>query len=133
MTRPMLLAGLVVLAACTAYAPVGPGAPVQAAAARGGGQCFYAPNVAGYRMGPNGTVIVHTNSRDYWELQTQAYCASRLDWENRMALRSRGGNWVCAGYDAELYVPDSLGSTYCPVYSVRKLSPAEVQAVRARR
>lgn len=49
-----------------------------------------------------------------------------------MAMRSRGGNFVCAGIDAEIYVPDSLGSTYCPVYSIRKLAAPEVDALRAR-
>lgn len=120
------------LAACTATAPVAVD-PQASAAAREGRTCFWAQNVSGYRMGPNGTVIVNTNARDYYEMTTQPYCASRLDFENRMALRSRGGNFICSGIDAEIYVPDSLGSTYCPVYSVRKLTAAEVDAARARR
>lgn len=122
------LAGL--SAACTVSGPP------PAAAMAGDGQrrtCFFAGNVSGYRMGPNDTVIVNTNPRDYYELTTQRYCARRLDFENRMALRSRGGNFICSGIDAEIYVPDSLGSTYCPVYSVRKLSAAEVTAVKARK
>ena len=121
-----------VLAACTAAAPVATN-PQAGAAASDGRTCFWAQNVSGYRLGPNDTVIVNTNSRDYYEMTTQPYCASRLDFENRMALRSRGGNFICSGIDAEIYVPDSLGSTYCPVYSVRKLTAAEVDAVRARR
>ena len=125
------LAALAALAACNAYPP--PGAPAGAYAAAGGRTCFWAGQVSGYRMGPNGTVIVNTNSRDYYELTTQPYCASRLDFENRMALRARGGNFICDRLDAEIYVPDAVGPTYCPVYSVRKLSPDEVLAVRARR
>ena len=122
------------LAACTAYPPPPPGAYAPAGAyAAGGRTCFWAQNVSGYRMGPGGTVIVHTNPRDYYELTTQPYCASRLDFENRMALRSRGGNFICSGIDAEIYVPNAGASMYCPVYSVRKLAPEEVLAVRARR
>ncbi len=117
-----------ILAACNAAPP-----PVDTAqSAANGRTCFWANNVSGYRMGPNGTVIVNTNSRDYYEMTTQPYCASRLDFENCMAMRSRGGNFVCAGIDAEIYVPDSLGSTYCPVYSIRKLAAPEVDALRAR-
>ena len=71
--------------------------------------------------------------RQYYEFKTQRYCADRLDWHQSIALRSRTGAFVCAGYDAEIYVPDSLGATYCPVRSVRKLSPEEVVALRASR
>lgn len=125
--RVALFGGLL-LAGCTYGPPPGPNPQMASSEGR---TCFWANNVSGYRMGPNGTVIVNTNSRDYYEMTTQPYCASRLDFENRMALRSRGGNFICSGIDAEIYVPDSLGSTYCPVYSVRKLSAAEVDAVRA--
>jgi hypothetical protein len=125
-----LIAATGLLAACSAYAPP-PAA--QMAAAQDGRSCFWANNVSGYRMGPNETVIVNTNRRDYYELTTQQYCARRLDFENRMALRSRSGNFICSGLDAEIYVPDSLGSTYCPVYTVRKLNDAEVAALRARK
>ena len=131
MKNAATIAGALLLASCSAYGPPPPGSP-QATAANGR-SCFWAQNVSGYRMGPNGTVIVNTNSRDYYELTTQPYCASRLDFENRMALRSRGGNFICSGIDAEIYVPDSLGRTYCPVYSVRQLSVDEVAAIRARR
>lgn len=117
------------LGSCNAYGPQV--TPQQVAA--DGRTCFWANNVSGYRMGPNGTVLVNTNRRDYYELTTQPYCASRLDFENRMALRSRGGNFICSGLDAEIYVPDAISPTYCPVYTVRKLPPAEVDALRTRR
>ncbi len=130
MKRLSIIAGGLMLASCNTYAPPPTGSQSTAANGR---TCFWAQNVSGYRMGPNGTVIVNTNSRDYYEMTTPPYCASRIDFENRMALRSRGGNFICSGIDAEIYVPDSLGSTYCPVYSVRKLSPTEVDAVKAAR
>src|SRR6476620_10371456 len=91
---PMILVLGGLAAGCNAYGPP------PAAVAAGDGQrrtCFYADNVSGYRMGPNDTVIVNTNPRDYYELTTQQYCARRLDFENRMALRSRGGRFICSG------------------------------------
>lgn len=118
------------LAACNAPPPYA--APYQAAAG-GPRQCFYANNVSGFRQGPNGIVYVNTNARDYYELQTLNYCAARLDFEHRIALRSRSGGFICSGMDAEIYVPDALGATYCPVRSVRKLAPPEVAALRASR
>ena len=123
-------AAATLLTGCNAYAPP-PGAA--AASAQSGRQCFYAANVSGYRSGPNNTVIINTNSRDYYEFRTQPYCASRIDWENRIALRSRSGNFICAGYDAEIYVPDAVGAAYCPLFDMRKLSPAEVATLRANR
>jgi hypothetical protein len=119
------------LAACNTYAP--PPADAANAAAYNGRQCFYAPNVTGYRRGPGDTVIVNTNSRDYYQFRTQPYCADRIDWENRIALRSRTGTFICAGYDAEIYVPEALGAAYCPLHDMRKLTPAEVANVRATR
>ena len=119
------------LAACNAQNPPPPGRSI--AAADSGRQCFYAPNVTGYRSGPNDTVVVNTNSRDYYEFRTQPYCAARIDWENRIALRSRTGSFICAGYDAEIYVPEAIGAAYCPLYDMRKLSPAEVTTLRTQK
>ncbi len=130
MYSPLLV--LPLLAGCNAYAE--PGAyPTQSAARSGGGQCFYASNVTGFRQGPGDTIIVNTNSRDYYELKTLSYCASRLDFENQIALRARAGGFICSGYDAEIYVPDAIGPTYCPVRANRKLSPEEVAGLRAMR
>ena len=122
------------LAGCNAYAaPPGAYAPQSAQAYRPGGQCFYANNVTGFRQGPGDTIIVNTNSRDYYELKTLGYCAARLDFENRIALRARAGGFICSGYDAEIYIPDAVGPTYCPVRANRKLTPQEVAGLRAMR
>ena len=123
-------AAAAVLAACSSY---GQPAAGPAGVAASGRQCIYTPNITGFRRGPNDTVIINTNARDYYEFKTQAYCADRLNWENAIALRSRTGAFVCSGYDAEIYIPDAVGAAYCPVYDMRKLSPAEVAAVRATR
>ena len=117
------------LTACSNYAQT----PAAQPGAIAGRQCFYAANVTGYRSGPNNTVIVNTNSRDYYEFRTQPYCADRIDWENRIALRSRSGSFICSGYDAEIYVPEALTAAYCPLYDMRKLTPAEVTALRSQR
>ena len=122
---------LVALAGCNADGPPPGPAPAQPSAAGGGRQCFYAANVTGFRQGPGDIVYVNTNARDYYELRTLGYCAARLDFENRIALRSRGGGFICSGYDAEIYIPDALGTTYCPVRSNRKLTPDEVATLRA--
>jgi len=116
------------MAGCNAYPPA---AVAPQYAQNGERQCFYAPNVIGFRQGPDNIVYVNTNARDYYELRTLHYCAARLDFEHRIALRSRAGSFICSGYEAEIYVPDALGSTYCPVHATRKLSPEEVATLRA--
>ncbi|MCY7280515.1 MAG: DUF6491 family protein [Sphingomonas bacterium] len=126
-------AALVLLAGCNAYAQPAATAAVQSSAANSGRQCFYAANVTGFRQGPGDIIYVNTNARDYYELRTLGYCAARLDFENRIALRSRSGAFICSGYDAEIYIPDALGTTYCPVRSNRKLTPQEVATLRAQR
>lgn len=126
------IAGIWMLAGCNAYGQPGTyGA--QGARPYDGRQCFYAANVSGFRQGPGDTIIVNTNSRDYYELKTLGYCAARLDFEHRIALRSRAGGFICSGYDAEIYIPDALGTTYCPVRANRKLTPDEVAGLRAMR
>ena len=125
-----IAAAAAMLAACNAYGPPPPGA---AASAYSGRQCFYTGNVSGFRRGAGDTVIINTNPRDYYVFRTQPYCANRLDWEQRIALRSRGGSFICSGYDAEMYVPDAVGSAYCPLYDMRKLTPTEVTALKSQR
>ena len=122
----------VILAGCSAYAQSAGPVPGQASA-NGGRQCFYAANVTGFRQGPGDIVYVNTNAREYYELRTLGYCAARLDFEHKIALRSRGGGFICSGNDAEIFVPDALGATYCPVRSNRKLSAQEVAALLAQR
>jgi hypothetical protein len=127
---PLSIAAASLLASCNAY---GEPAAGTAASASEGRQCIYTPNISGFRQGPGDTIVINTNSRDYYEFKTQRYCADRLDWQHAIALRSHTGSFVCSGYDAEIYVPDAVGATYCPVYDMRKLSPDEVTALRARR
>jgi hypothetical protein len=117
------------LAGCNAYGE--PAAGTAAASASSGRQCIYTPNISGFRRGADDTVVVNTNSRDYYEFKTQRYCADRLDWQHAIALRSHTGAFVCSGYDAEIYVPEAMGATYCPVYDMRKLSPQEVATLRS--
>jgi len=121
------------LAACNAYPPPPPppGSPVAASGAYSDNRCLYAPNIIGYRRGPGDTVVVNVNSRDYYVFRTQAYCANRINWENRIALRSLSGTFICSGYDAEMYAPDAVGSVYCPLYDMHKLTPEEVAIERA--
>ena len=61
-------AAAAVLAACSSQ---GLPAAGPAGVAANGRQCIYAPNITGFRRGPNDTVIINTNARDYYEFKTQ--------------------------------------------------------------
>jgi hypothetical protein len=57
-----------------------------------------------------------------------------VNWATGVALVSRGGtSFICQGLDADLVVPNpGLGPQRCLVSGVRRLSDAEVQALRRR-
>ena len=119
-------------AAVAACANPGSSDPAMAAAASERRSCFYAPHVRGFRQGPGDSIVVNSNSRDYYVLQPYHRCGN-INVRMSVAIRPRGNNYICEGYDADLYVPGALGAEYCPVRAIRKLTPAEVTALRASR
>jgi hypothetical protein len=106
----------------------------QGQAARGAGQrCFLPSQVNGFNAVDSDTVQVTVGVNTIYELQIVGVCPD-IDWSQRIGIRSTGGgSWICSGLDAELIVPSPMGVQRCPVTSVRRLSPAEVQAARAKR
>ncbi len=115
--------------ACAMDAP----APRAQAAVGGERQCFLASRANGFSAVDRDTVLVEVGARTLYELQLFATCPD-INWEHRIGIRSTGGSsWVCSGYDAELLVSSPVGLQRCQVTDVRRLSPEEAQAARARR
>ena len=108
--------------------------PPQAQASRGNGQqCFLASQVNGFNALDDDTVQVTVGASTIYQLEIVGVCPD-IDWSQRIGIRSTGGSsWVCRGLDAELIVPSPTGVQRCPVTSVRRLSPEEVQAARDKR
>ena len=55
-----------------------------------------------------------------------------LSWVHHIALRSRASSNICEGRTSDLDVFDrevGVGRQECPVLSVRRLTPDEVQAI----
>ena len=127
---PVLTAagGVILVAACSANPPAS--GPARTAAADSG-QCFYVPNVRGFREGAGDTVIVNTSSRDYYLLQTFGHCD--IDYELQIGFDASGGNFVCSGDSATIFYREPPGLQRCQVRAIRKLAPAEVTALRGRR
>lgn len=93
-------------------------------------QCFYARSVNAFNAPDDRTVYIRAGVRDVYELRIFGTCPD-IDWNNRIALVSRGGGgYVCSGFDADLVVPDGpFGPQRCTVRAVKKLTPEEVEAL----
>lgn len=125
-SRILVVAAAAALAAgCTAMDE-----PESASRAEGR-ECFRAAGVNSFTPVGRDAVNVRVDANDYYRLELIGTCPD-IDWAWRIALRTRGSNWVCRGYDAELVVPHPSGTQYCPVRTVRQLSDAEVEAFRNR-
>ena len=128
--KSIVIAGSAALVAtCTGASPP-PGTQVAAASGR---QCFSASSVNGFDAIDDDTVLVTTGVRNVYQLEIVGVCPD-VDWSLRIGLRSRSGSsWICEAIDAELLVPSPSGLQRCPVIGVKKLTPAEVQALKAKR
>jgi hypothetical protein len=108
-------------------------ASAPATAASGARDCFSARSVNGFTPRDDDTVDVQVGARRYYRLELAGVCPN-VNWATGVALVSRGGtSFICQGLDADLVVPNpGLGPQRCLVSSVRRLSDAEVQALRRR-
>jgi hypothetical protein len=92
--------------------------------------CFSARSVIGFSPAGREAVDVRVGANRHYRLTLGGYCPD-VDWSLRIGLQTRGGSsFICAGYDAEILVPDSTGLQRCSVTEVRRLTPDEVQAAR---
>ena len=108
-------------------------APAPATATSGARDCFSARSVNGFTARDDDTVDVQVGARRYYRLELAGVCPN-VNWATGVALVSRGGtSFICQGLDADLVVPNpGLGPQRCLVSSVRRLSDAQVQALRRR-
>jgi len=122
----LAILGTGLLAACAPAA-----APGSAATQGEGRECFHVDSVSSFAPAPGDAIDVRVRANDYYRLELIGTCPD-IDWALGIAIRTRGSSWVCRGYDAELIVPHPSGTQYCPVRAVRRLSEAEVEALRNR-
>lgn len=107
--------------------------PAPMSAASEGRDCFHANNVSGFTARSDETVDLQVGANRHYRLQLAGVCPN-VNWTTGVAIVSRGSPWICQGLDAELIVPNpGLGPQRCLVSSVRRLSDAEVQALRGGR
>ncbi|WP_296595727.1 DUF6491 family protein [Phenylobacterium sp.] len=115
--------GLVAAAPALAKSPTEP-----APAAKPKSQCFWANQVNSFASNDNRVVNVRVGVKDVYQFEMFGRC-NDVDWNNRIALVSRGGNYICSGMDAEIISPSTIGPQRCPVSKIRKLTPEEIKAL----
>jgi len=91
-------------------------------------QCFFTRNADGFAAPDDKTLYVRVGVRDVYQFEMFGTCQD-LDWNQRIALVSRGGSSICTGMDADVVTHSPIGQLRCPVRSVKKLTPDEVKAL----
>ena len=94
-------------------------------------QCFYARNVDSFAAPDDRTLYVRVGVHDVYRFEMFGPCPD-IDWNQRLALISRGSSWICSGMDAEVISHTPIGPQRCMVRSVRRLTPDEVAALPKR-
>ena len=69
--------------------------------------------------------------RDVYQFEMFGRCED-VDWNQSIALVSRGSSYICTGLDAEIISPTSIGPHRCPVRNIRKLTAEEIKALPKR-
>lgn len=117
-----------IVAIVTAAGLAASSAGAQQAAPKPQRQCFYSNNVSSFAPQGDEVVNLRVGVKDYYRLDMFGPCQD-VDWNNSIALVSRGSSFICAGIDATIISRTSLGPRRCPVKSIRKLTPVEVAAL----
>ena len=95
-------------------------------------QCFYTKNVTSFAAPDDKTLYVRVGVRDVYRFDMFGPCPD-IDWNQRVALVSRGSSWICDSMDAEVITHAvGLGPQRCPVSHMHKLTPDEVAALPKR-
>lgn len=118
-------------AVLTAAAPVAAKSPLEDGKAPARKQCFWTRQVNGFASNDNRIVNVRVGVNDIYQFEMFGRCED-VDWNNRIAIVSRGSDYICTGLDAEIISPSTIGPQRCPVKTVRKLTPEEVKALPKR-
>jgi hypothetical protein len=91
-------------------------------------QCFWTNRISSFAAPDDKTVNVRVGVKDVYQFELLGRCPE-IDWNQNIAVRSRGGSYICSGLDAEVISPSSIGPQRCAVRTVRKLTEAEVKAL----
>jgi hypothetical protein len=123
-----IAAGLALSALClSAAAPVAAKSPVEPGA-KSQRQCFWAHQVNGFASNDDRIVNIRVGVNDVYQFEMFSHCQD-VDWNNRIALVSRGSNYICEGSDAEIISRTEIGPQRCQVKAIHKLTPEQAKAL----
>jgi hypothetical protein len=92
-------------------------------------ECFWARNVTSFAAPDDKTLYVRVGVNQVFRFEMFGSCPE-IDWNQRLALVSRGGDNICSGMDAEVVTHSpGIGPQRCAVRSMHKLTPEEVAAL----
>jgi uncharacterized protein DUF6491 len=94
-------------------------------------QCFWTRQINNFASDDERIVNVRVGVKDVYQFEMLGRCQN-VDWTQKIAVRSRGSDYICTGLDAEIISPTPIGPERCPVSKIRKLTPAEVAALPKR-
>jgi hypothetical protein len=124
---PTKAVAVALLAAASACAESGDHA-VKTATSSAQRSCFRSEDVSGWSDVDQTTINLRVGVSDVYQLKLVAPCGE-LDFTSRIGLRSRGSNFICSGFDADIIAPTLIGPMTCPAASVRRLTADEVKAL----
>ena len=116
------------MALLTAAAPVAAKSPLEDGKAPARKQCFWTRQVNGFASNDNRIVNVRVGVNDIYQFEMLGRCED-VDWNNSIALVSRGSSYICTGIDAEIISHSELGPMRCAVRNIHKLSAEEIKAL----
>jgi len=105
--------------------------PTEPATTKSRGQCFWTQQVNGFASNDNRIVNIRVGVRDVYQFEMFARCED-VDFNNHIALVSRGSNYICEGIDADIISNTTIGPRRCHVKTIRKLTPEEAKALPKR-
>ncbi len=91
-------------------------------------ECFWTRQADGFAAQDDHTVNVRVSVRDVYQFKLLGSCPD-IDWNQRIALISRGGSNICSGMDAEFVTHSPIGPQRCVATAMHKLTPEEVAAL----
>jgi len=112
----------------TAATPVAAKSPLEGTRSGSRGQCFWTRNAVNFASNDNRIVNVRVGVKDVYQFEMFGRCED-VDWNNSIALVSRGSSYICTGIDAEIISHSELGPMRCPVRNIHKLSAEEIKAL----
>ena len=110
------------------HRPAADAAPSASETAKAPRACFFNRDIRGFAAPDDKTLYLRVRSTEVFRLDMMGRCPD-LDWENRIAIDSRGSSSICDAMDATVLVRGPIGVDRCPVRAITRLTPEEVAAL----